>query len=60
MSDKLNEEHKRELREMVKEKKNKQPVEEVLSVFCQRHGLSLDECQAYYNQLVKSGAIKER
>jgi hypothetical protein len=58
MSDKLDKEHMQELREMVKEKKPNQPVEEVLSVFCQRHGLSMETCRIYYRQLSKEGKVK--
>ena len=45
---------------MVKKRKHNEPVEEVLSVFCQRHGLSMDTCRGYYNQLIKSGEVKEK
>ena len=58
MSDKLDKEHMQELREMVKEKKPNQPVEEVLSVFCQRHGLSMETCRIYYRQLSKEDKVK--
>jgi hypothetical protein len=60
MSDKLDKEHQQELKQMVEERKTNQPVEEVLSVFCQRHGVSMDTCRVYYNQLVKKGEIKEK
>ena len=60
MSDKLVKNHVKELKEMIQEKKPSQPVEEVLTVFCQRHGTSMDTCRGYYNQLVKSGEIKEK
>jgi predicted solute-binding protein len=48
------------LKEMVKEKKRGDPVEEVLSVFCQREGLSMETCRAYYKKLVDSGELKEK
>ena len=49
-----------ELKEMIKERKPNEPVEKVLTVFCGRHGISMDECRVYYNQLVKKGEIKEK
>ena len=50
-----------ELREMVVEQKKKgQPVDEILAVFCERHSLSLDECQKYYDALVAQGVIKPK
>ncbi len=52
-------EHKKELEEMIKEKKSKQPVEEILAIFCHRHGTSMNVCRSYYRELVKSGQIKE-
>ena len=45
------------LREMVKERKPGESAEEVLSVFCQRHGLSMDNCRVYYKKLVEKGEI---
>ena len=48
------------LKEMVSEKKRGEPIEEVLSVFCQRQGLSMETCRAYYKKLVESGEIKEK
>jgi hypothetical protein len=44
MSDKFVRDHLDELKQMVKDKKHNQPVEEVLAVFCQRHGTSMDTC----------------
>ena len=60
MSDKISKEHEQELLEMVKEKKRNQSAENVLSVFCQRHGLSLEACRLYYDELVAKGEIKEK
>jgi hypothetical protein len=37
-----------------------EPVEEVLSTFCQRQGLSMDTCRVYYKKLVDKGEIKEK
>jgi predicted solute-binding protein len=48
------------LKEMVNEKKPGEPVEEVLSTFCQRQGVAMGTCRVYYNKLVKSGEIKEK
>ena len=62
MSDKtaMTNEHKKELEEMVNKKKPDQAVEQVLSVFCQRHGVTMDSCRVYYKQLVKEGKVKEK
>lgn len=48
------------LKEMIKERKRGEPVEEVLSTFCQREGLPMSTCRAYYKKLVESGEIKEK
>jgi predicted solute-binding protein len=48
------------LKEMVKERKRREPIEEVLSVFCEREGLSMDTCRAYYKKLVDNGELKEK
>jgi hypothetical protein len=60
MSDKLDKHKIQELREMVKEKGPDQPVEKVLAIFCERHGLSSGTCRYYYNVLVENGDIKEK
>jgi hypothetical protein len=60
MSEKLDKHKIQELREMVKEKDPKQPIEELLAVFCSRHGLSSGTCKYYYNILVEQGDIKEK
>jgi len=61
MSDKIDKKHKiQELKEMVKERKPDEPVEKVLGVFCERHGISMDVCRVYYDQLVKKGEIKKK
>jgi hypothetical protein len=59
MSDKLDNHKIQELREMIKEKPN-EPVEKILAIFCERHSLSTDTCNYYYNELVKDGKIKEK
>jgi len=39
-----------ELKEMLQE--GKEPKEKILAVFCQRHGISMDECRKYYDEVV--------
>lgn len=61
MSDKFDKQHKiQELKDMIKNRKPGEPVEEVLTIYCQRHGISMDTCRVYYDQLVKKGEIKEK
>jgi hypothetical protein len=60
LSDKLDKHKIQELREMVKEKAADQPVEKVLAIFCERHGLTSGTCRYYYNLLVENGDIKEK
>ncbi len=60
MTDKLDKHKIQELREMVKEKDPNQPMEELLAIFCSRHGLSSGTCRYYYNILVENGDIKEK
>ena len=45
MSDKLDKHKMQELKEMVKDKDPNQPVEELLAIFCSRHGLSIGNMQ---------------
>jgi hypothetical protein len=47
-----------ELKEMIQEKE--MPKEKVFAVFCQRHGVSMDQCKVYYDKLVASGEIKKK
>lgn len=47
-----------ELKEMLQE--GKEPKEKVFAVFCHRHGVSMDECKMYYDQLTAEGAVKEK
>ena len=56
-AEKGKEHHLSELKEMIQE--TKEPKEKVLAVFCQRHGVSMDQCRAYYDQLLAEGKIKE-
>jgi predicted solute-binding protein len=60
MRDRMDKEHIQELKEMVNEKKKEEPVEEVLTKFCERHGVSLNTCRVYYKRLVENGEIKEK
>ena len=61
MSDSVDKKHKiQELKEMVQERKHGEPVEKVLTLYCERHGISMDVCRVYYDQLVKKGEIKEK
>jgi ribosomal protein L20A (L18A) len=60
MSRKMGKHHIAELKEMIRENKQKEPVEKVLTEFCARHGVSLDTCRVYYNRLVETGEIKEK
>ncbi len=45
-----------ELKEMIQDKK--MPKEKVFAVFCQRHGISMDQCKEYYDKLVTKDEIK--
>ncbi len=60
MTDKMDKEHIQELKEMVKEKKPEEPVEEVLVKFCERHAVSLETCRLHYNRILNEGEEKER
>ena len=60
MSGKLDKEHVQELQRMVKEKAPGESSEKILAIFCERHGLSQDECRHYYDMLVAEGKIKEK
>ena len=61
MSDKFDKKHKiQELKDMIKNRKPSEPVEEVLAIYCQRHGVTMNTCRIYYDQLVKKGEIKEK
>jgi hypothetical protein len=39
-----------ELKQMLKER-GSEPEDKVLTVFCQRHGISLEECRKYRKEL---------
>jgi len=47
-----------ELKEMLQE--GKEPKDKVFAVFCQRHGVSMDQCKKYYNELTAKGEVKEK
>jgi ribosomal protein L20A (L18A) len=57
--EKMDKQHIEELKEMIREKKTDEPVEEVLVKFCARHGVSLKTCRIYYSNLIQKGEIKE-
>jgi hypothetical protein len=48
------------LKEMIADRKPGEPVEEVLAIFCERYGLSVETCQELYEELVSKGEIKEK
>jgi hypothetical protein len=48
----------KELKEMLQE--SKEPGEKVLAVFCQRHGISMDQCRKYYDELMAKGEAKKK
>jgi hypothetical protein len=56
----MDEQHIKKLKEMILEKKPKEPVEKVLVKFCERQGVSLATCRIYYDRLVEKGEIKEK
>lgn len=50
--------YKDELQEAVRE--SKEPVGKILANFCHRHGISMEECRGYYDDLVTEGKVKEK
>ena len=48
----------KELKEMIDE--GKDPKDKIFAVFCQRHGISINECKKYYNELVRDGKSKKK
>ena len=50
--------YKAELKEAVEE--SKEPVGKVLTNFCHRHGISMDECKKYYDELIEEGKVGEK
>jgi hypothetical protein len=59
LGEKIDKQKIQELKEMIQEKKPKEPVEKVLVKFCERHGVSLDTCKIYYNRLIEKGQVKK-
>jgi hypothetical protein len=60
MDEKMDKHHIQELKEMIQEKEPKEPIEEVLVKFCERHAVSLDKCRKHYERLVAEGEVKEK
>jgi hypothetical protein len=60
MSDKIDKHLIQELKERVREKKPDEPVEKILTVFCERTGVSINTCRVYYKRLVEKGEIEEK
>ena len=59
MTENMNKQHIKELKQMIQEKKNEEPVEKILVKFCARHGVSLDTRRIHYHHLVEKGEIKK-
>jgi predicted solute-binding protein len=59
MDEKMDKHHMKELKEMIREKEPREPVEKILAKFCERHGVSLDTCRKYYERIVAEGKTKE-
>ncbi len=51
---------KQTLKEMLQDRKKGQAAEEVLTIFCQRYGLTMAACRSFYDELIKKGEIKEK
>jgi hypothetical protein len=60
MSDKTDKHMIEELKETLKKKDPKQPIEKTLAIFCERTGISMDSCRVYYKQLISKGETKEK
>jgi hypothetical protein len=61
MSEEFDKQHKiQELKDMIKNRKPDEPIEEILTIYCQRHGISVEACRTYYDQLLRKGEIKEK
>jgi hypothetical protein len=57
----VDEKHSKEaLKQMIKDRKHGEPVEEVLATFCQRYSVAMTTCKEIYNQLVDASEIKEK
>jgi hypothetical protein len=60
MRDKTDKHMIQELKDRLKEKKPDEPVEKILTVFCERTGISMNTCRVYYKRLIDKGEIKEK
>jgi len=60
MSDKIDMDKIRELKEMLEEKKSDEPVEKILTVFCERHAISMATCRVFYNQLIEDTKTEKK
>ncbi len=60
MTEEMDKHHIKELKEMIREKAPREPVEKVLVKFCERHAVSLDACRKHYERLVAEGEVKEK
>jgi hypothetical protein len=49
----------KELKDMIQEDPT-EPAEKILANFCQRHGVPMDQCRKYYEELVVKGEVKEK
>jgi len=47
------------LKEMINDREKSTPIEEVLTIFCERYGLTMEACRSYHDMLVEKGEIKE-
>jgi hypothetical protein len=57
----VDEKHSKEaLKQMINDRKQGEPVEEVLATFCQRYSVAMNSCREIYNELVAEGEIKEK
>ncbi|MGZ4850421.1 MAG: hypothetical protein ACXV2C_03465 [Candidatus Bathyarchaeia archaeon] len=60
MSDKIDMHKVKELKEMLENRKPNEPVDKILTVFCERHSISLATCRVFYKQMVEKGEVKEQ
>lgn len=57
----VDEAHAKEtLKEMIEDRKHGEPVEKVLTTFCQRYSVTMATCKSFYDELVAKGEIKEK
>ena len=60
MSDKTDKHMIQELKDTLKKKDPKQPIEKTLTIFCERTGISMDSCRVYYKKIISEGETKEK